>query len=316
MLVLAGPTGTGKSAVALRVAERIDGEIVGCDSLQVYREFTIGTAKPSRSERERIPHHLVDLVDPRRDFSLAEYVGLAEAAIQEIDARGRVPLIVGGTGMYLRGLLRGILPAPPGDRALRARLHRVGRSRGTAWLYRYLERLDPESAARLAVGDIQRIVRAIDLARTSGRSWSERLREQGTWEGRVERYPALKIGLDMERPRLVERVEGRVDRFFADGLVEEVRGLLRRGVPAEANAFKAIGYREVLSAIGRGTDPETAREAVKRSTRRYVKRQRTWFRAEPGLCWFDAAEESLKLAERVVEHWRSFVASSRAGVLP
>jgi len=311
--VLIGPTATGKSAVGLAVAEQIGGEIVGCDSLQVYRGFCVGTAKPTPAERERVPHHLVDFVDPRRGFSLAEFVRLAEAAILEITGRGKVPLIVGGTGMYLRGLLRGIVPAPPGDRALRERLRRIGRSRGSEWLHRYLARLDPESARRLPVADVQRIVRAIDLARSSDRTWSERLQEHGTWGARNDRYPCLKFGLDMDRRQLVRQVEERVEGFFENGLVEEVRGLLRQGVPADANAFKAIGYREVLAAISQGRDPDRTREEVKRSTRRYVKRQRTWLRNEPGLRWLGAAEEPQRIADRIVEAWQAFAASSTGG---
>jgi tRNA dimethylallyltransferase len=251
----------------------------------------------------------VDEVDPATDFNLADYVRRADAVILATRERGALPIICGGTGLYLRGLLRGVVDAPARDERLRERLRNVARRRGPQSLHRWLARVDPESARRLTQGDTQRIVRALELALSGGPSWSRRLREEGTWESGVERYDALKIGLDADRELLNRRLDARVDLFFESGLVEEVRGLLAAGVPATANAFKAIGYREVLGALRAGEDPQAVREDVKRNTRRYAKRQRTWFRKEPGVCWLDAMEGSDRLAEKVTGMWRRFSAS-------
>lgn len=303
LLVILGPTGTGKSDLAVRVAEVLRGEIIGCDAVQVYRGLDAATAKPTAAERARVPHHLVDCVEPTRDFSLGEYVRSAERIIGEIRQRGRLPLIVGGTGMYLRGLLRGVVSTPPRDERLRGRLKRVAQRRGTASLHRWLTRIDPGSAHRLPPEDTQRVVRALELALTGEGTWSERLRAEGSWAGGEARHPALKIGLFMERAEHVCRLDARVDRFFASGLVEETRMLLERGIPRESNAFKAIGYREILRAIDAGLDPESAREEVKVNTRRYAKRQRTWFRREPDVVWLDAARGSEVLSGEVVALW-------------
>jgi tRNA dimethylallyltransferase len=306
LLVLLGPTGTGKSDVAVELARHIDGEIVGCDALQVYREFDVATDKPPPESRRAVPHHLVDSFDPRTDFSLADYVREADRAIHRINGRGHVPLVVGGTGMYLRGLLSGIVDAPSRDPELRERLRAIARRRGLPRLHRWLNRLDPQSAARIGPGDVQRIVRALELVLKGEGTWSERLRDQGTWSTDRERYRALKIGLDMDRERLGRGIDARVERFFECGLVDEVRRLLQDGVSEQANAFKAIGYREVLQAIRSGLPPEQTVEEIRRNTRRYAKRQRTWFRKEPGVVWLDAAQQRAVLVEQILEHWQRF----------
>jgi tRNA dimethylallyltransferase len=303
LLVILGPTGTGKSEVAIGVAERLDGEIVGCDALQVYRGLDAATAKPDAEALRRVRHHLIDSLDPRTDSTLADYVEAAEAAIDGILARGKLPLIVGGTGLYLRGLLRGIIAAPARDTALRDRLRRIIERGGALRLHRLLARLDPVSAARVPRADAQRLVRALELAQR-GPSWSERLAAGGGWREEAERYPNLKIGLDLPRQAHAARIEARVEGFFQAGLVQEVKGLLASGLPREANAFKAIGYREVLAALDRGEAPESTREEICRKTRRYAKRQRSWFRREPGIVWLDAATPREQLVERIVDAWR------------
>lgn len=303
LLVIVGPTGTGKSELALHVAEELGGEIVGCDSLQLYREFDIGTAKPSKEDRARVPHHLVDRLDPRHDGTLAEYVGLAERAILEIQGRGRVPLVVGGTGLYLRGLLRGILSAPSRNPELRERLRNMAQRHGPERLHRWLQSVDPASAMRVGPADAQRIVRGLELALTSGSTWGERLRQEGTWDRVDERFANLKFALDMPREELRSRLHARVDRFFDAGLVDEVRRLMKT-IPREASAFKAIGYREVVECLEAGKDPDEARERVKRNTRRYARRQRSWFRGEPGVQWLDASERCELLVHRIVNLWR------------
>ena len=285
------------------LAERLGGEIVGCDALQVYTGLDAATGKPSSDLRRRVPHHLVDVADPRRDFNLADYVRAAEEAIRGVAARGRVPIVAGGTGMYLRGLLRGVVDSPARDDALRERLRTIAARRGPGRLHRWLGRLDPASAARVAPADTQRVVRAVELALAGGGTWSERLLREGTWSSGRERYPSLKVGLDMDRAALAERLAERVDRFFDAGLVAEIRSLLAAGVPESANALKAIGYREVVAALRAGEDAETARDTVKTSTRRYAKRQRTWFRGEPGIVWLDAADGPERLASRIGGLW-------------
>ncbi len=254
-----------------------------------------------------MPHHLIDCADPRRDFSLADYVRRADHAIEQIRARGHVPVVVGGTGLYLRGLLRGIVEAPARDPALRERLRGMARRFGTARLHRWLGGLDPASAARLPSGDRQRILRALEIALLGPGTWSDTLREQGTWAAETERYPSLKVALDLPRERLAQRLDRRVERFFAAGLVREVRALLAAGIPPTANAFKAIGYREVLAALDDDPEHPAVVAAVQRNTRRYAKRQRTWFRKELGVTWLDASDGPGSVAGAIVELWRDGV---------
>jgi tRNA dimethylallyltransferase len=285
------------------VAEEIGGEIVGCDALQVYRGFDVGTAKPGPEDRRRVRHHLIDVVDPRSDYDLGAYVRDAEAAVAQVAASGKVPLIVGGTGMYLRGLLRGVMDAPGRNPLLRRRLHAVARRRGPAALHAMLRRRDPASADRVPPGDVQRVVRALEWAASGAGTWSEGLSRVGRWAAERERYDAVKVILDMPREELAGRLDARVDGFFAAGLSAEVAGLLEAGVPPAANAFLAIGYREVLAAILDGRPPESVVDVVRRNTRRYAKRQRTWFRREPGAVWLDASRDDEETVARIVSLW-------------
>jgi tRNA dimethylallyltransferase len=303
LLILIGPTGTGKTETALEVAGRIDGEIIGCDAVQVYRGLDAGTAKASRRAREQIPHHLVDRIDPRHAYTLADYVRDAQAAIVSISGRGKVPLVVGGTGLYLRGLMRGIVPAPQPDPELRRRLRAMADRFGATRLHRWLARVDPASAKRLPPADVQRVTRALEIALGGETTWSERLRDEGTWSEGAERYASLKIGLDLDVAALDARLDQRVDSFYDAGLVQEIRELLAAGVPREANALKAIGYREILSALDAGRNPLEARDEIARNTRRYARRQRTWFRSEPNVVWINADDRAERLAERAVEMW-------------
>jgi tRNA dimethylallyltransferase len=305
LLVITGVTGAGKSQLAVEVALRVGGEIVGCDALQVYRGLDAATAKPSAEDRERVPHWLVDVADPRRDYSVADYVREADAAIADIVARGRVPVVAGGSGMYLRGLLKGLVEAPPRDPELRARLRALHDRYGARRLHRLLARLDAASAARLGPEDAQRIGRALELALSRGDTWSRSLERDGTWARPGERYRALKFALDLPRTVLAERLAARVDRFFAAGLVREVELLLAAGVPPAANAFKGIGYRDVLRALAAELDPQGTRDAVVVATRQYAKRQRIWFRKEAGLTWLDASSGIEPLSERITSAWNA-----------
>ncbi len=313
LLVVLGPTGTGKSELAVDLALRLGGEIIGCDALHVYRGMDAATSKPTPGQRERVRHHLVDWLEPSVACTMADYVRAAEQTIEAIASRGHVPIVAGGTGLYLRGLLRGVFDAPPRDDDLRRRLRHVFDRRGAIRLHRWLERLDPASAARIPPGDTQRILRGLELALAGESTWSERLTRKGTWSSGVERYRSLKIGLDMDPALLGSRLDRRVDAFFAAGLVDEVRELLQRGVPSSGNAFKAIGYREVLSALERGGDDDRVREEIRRNTRRYAKRQRTWFRKEPDVIWLDASAESERLVTSVLRLWNDL---GRVGAAP
>lgn len=253
-----------------------------------------------------MPHWMIDVADPATDFSVADYVRGADAAIAAIAARRRVPIVTGGTGMYLRGLLKGLVPAPARDVALRERLRGLTARYGAPRVWRLLRRLDPASAARVGATDTQRIVRALELVYAGGARWSDRLAQDGAWGRPAERYRALKFGLAMENSLLAARLGERVGRFFSAGLVEEVRGLLGAGLPPTANALKAIGYREVVAAIRGGTDPADTRAAIELATRRYAKRQRTWFRSEEGVSWLDAAQDRPSLAATIAAAWKRF----------
>jgi tRNA dimethylallyltransferase len=288
VLVVVGPTAVGKSEFALRACERFQGELLSVDSMQVYRGLDAGTGKPDAAERRRAAHHGIDLAPPGDDFSLGDFVRYAERTIAAIGGRERLPVLVGGTGLYLRGLLRGIVDAPRRDATLRARLARSAERRGEGHLHRLLRRVDPEAAARLATRDRQRVVRALEVYFASRRGLSDWIR--GAPFG-PDRYDAVKIGLDMDREALYRRIDTRVERFFRNGLVEEVRRLLAEGCPRGANALKALGYRESLACLAGERTPAEAIALTRRNTRRYAKRQLTWFRAEPGVAWFRLAPD-------------------------
>lgn len=283
LLVVVGPTAVGKSEFALLACERFGGELVSVDSMQVYRGLDRGTAKPSPEARGRVPHHGIDLADPGQDFSLGDFVRAAGRAIDSIRERGRLPVLVGGTGLYLRGLLKGIVEAPRRHEAIRKRLRDLAGRRGTPYLHRLLRRVDREAAARLPPGDRQRLVRALEVYFASHRGLSDLIRESPFG---ADRYASVKIGLGMERAALYRVIEARVERFFAAGLLEEVRGLLLAGCPETANALKAIGYHEALRHLRGEMDLGEAIALTQRRTRRYAKRQWTWFRKEEGVTWF------------------------------
>jgi tRNA dimethylallyltransferase len=305
ILVVVGPTAVGKSEFALQACMRLGGEILSVDSMQVYRGLDRATAKPDAAARRRVPHHGIDVADPGRDFSLGDFVRLAEGAIETIRGRGRLPVLVGGTGLYLRGVLKGIADAPPRDEALRARLRGVAARRGPGSLHRMLQRVDPEAASRLPARDRQRVARALEVFFTARRGLSDLLRAAPFGP---DRFTAVKIGLSMDREILYRRIDARVIGFFRAGLLDEIRSVLQAGCPETANAFKALGYREALRHL-RGEIPlQDAILLTQRNTRRYAKRQWTWFRREDEVVWFDVDpsrddrfREPLRYAERALE---------------
>ena len=299
-VAIAGPTATGKTDAALRLAERIGGEIINCDSMQVYRGMDIGTAKPSAAEQARVPFHLLDIAAPDTQVTVAEWKRRAEAASADIAARGGRPILCGGTGMYLRALRENwSLAETPADAAVRADLRRELETVGPAELYEQLRQIDPEAAARLHPNDGVRITRALEVFRVSGRTISAWQAEDRT---APVRRPVKVFGLDLPRAALNERIERRVDGMMAAGLVAEVNGLLEAGFNKTHGPLRSLGYKEIIAYLEGASDLDAAIALIKQNTRRYAKRQQTWFRAEPGLIWLDvSALTSAQIAEELCD---------------
>jgi len=306
LLVLCGPTATGKSAAAIALARRVGGEVVNADSRNVYRGLDIGTAKPTPAERAGVPHHLVDVADPREVFTVADYQRLALAAIEAIHARGRLPILVGGTGLYIRAVVdRLTIPAVPPDAAFRLAAEAEEAARpGT--LHARLQALDPVAAARIHPRNVRRLVRALEVIHHTGRPLSAQQGRRGAPE------PVLQVGLRLPRPLLDERIDRRVEAQLAAGLVEEVRGLLAAGVPPTAPAMQGLGYKELVPYLEGRLPLDRAVAILKRNTRRYARRQEIWFRADPRIQWLDV--EGLD-AEAVAERVHAMLAAFAAAPL-
>lgn len=293
LIALVGPTAAGKSALALRLARALGGEIVSCDSLQVYRGLDIGSAKATPEERTAVPHHLLDVVDPDALFSAAEYARLSRAAVADIAARGRVPIVAGGTGLYLRALLFGLFEGPARDERFRARLAAFAARRGRARLHRLLARVDPESAARIPPADEVRVVRALEVFRATGRPLTAHHRG-GT--APLEGFRVSAVGLAPPREALREAVVRRTREMFDRGLLAEVRGLLDRGYAPDLRPLQAIGYRQAVEVVLGRRDEADARRDIVASTMRYAKRQLTWFRHQTDAAWSTTAEGAFSAA--------------------
>jgi tRNA dimethylallyltransferase len=272
----------GKTRVGVEMAKRFEGEIVSADSQQAWRYFDIGTAKPDSDERSEVRHHLIDCLDPTEAFDAARFVSLADSAIEEIRGHGHMPFVVGGTGMYLRMLVHGVCDVPSRDEELRAELEGEISARGTEALHARLAEVDPESASWISTNDRTRIVRALEIHRLTGEPASRLRSEHNFCE---TRYDALKIGLAIEREDLYRRIGERCDRMVEAGLIDEVRRLLEEYGDG-AQPFKAVGYREMLAHIKGEIGLEEGLALMKQSTRRFAKRQMTWFRADPAIRWF------------------------------
>jgi tRNA dimethylallyltransferase len=298
VIAIVGATATGKSEVAMALAEVLPGEIVNADALQVYRGFDVGTAKPSPEERARVPHHLIDILDPHERWSAGEFARRAREAAAGIRERGNVPIVVGGSGLYLRALFEGISPIPPGDPEVRSGLRRRLEEEGLPALAAELARVDPETAARLGAGDTQRVLRALEVARVSGRPLSSWIAEQPFGTQRVD---AVRVGLTLPRSVLYDRIAGRVARMVEQGWVEEVARLLALGLGPGLPAFQAIGYRQIVRHLEGEWSLEQAIGETVKATRRFAKRQETWFRREPDVTWFSAQDFNRRIF-LILEH--------------
>jgi len=296
LIVICGPTGIGKTSVGIELAEKLGGEIISADSMQIYRYMDIGTAKPTVEEKKRIPHHMIDIVDPDEEFDAVQFSDQARATIAELDRRGRIPVVVGGTGLYIKVLLHGMFPSQSIEPRIRNRLKKEAGKFGNSILYDRLKQHDPQSAFRLHPNDTYRIIRALEVFESTGKTIAAHHREHDFGE---EPFWVMKIGLTMDRQALYERINRRVDAMVAVGFVDEVRGLLEMGFAAGLKSMQSIGYRHMAEFIERRLPWDECVRTLKRDTRRYAKRQLTWFGADSEIVWKEPEQlkEIMMLAE-------------------
>lgn len=298
LVAVMGPTGSGKTALSLALAERFGGEIVNCDSVAMYREVEIGTAKPGLAERARVPHHLLDFVDLTSYITAGKYARLGRQVLEEIKLRGHLPIVVGGTGLYLRALIEGLFPGPQRSEELRDRLRQRAQNKGSAYLHRLLHRLDPAAAGRIHGNDTPKLIRAIEVCLASRQKMSE------MWErGRdsLKGFRILRVGLSPDRKALYERINDRARRMFEFGLVEETRCLLEN-YGDTARPLASLGYKQAVQALGGEIDPQAALSAAQQAHRNYAKRQMTWFRREPEVVWFAGFGDDPAIQRKAIEH--------------
>jgi tRNA dimethylallyltransferase len=298
LIAILGPTATGKSALALAIAEARGGEIINCDSTAVYRGFDIGTDKIAPADRRGVPHHLIDIVEPTEEYTAAQFARDAAAAIRDIDVRGKQPILAGGTGFYYRALTRGLFPGPGRDAALRRRLESIAERRGVAFLHRLLGRVDAASARRIQPRDLKRLVRALEVYFLTGRPLTAHFAETVSPIPEVE---VVAIGVRLPAAQISERVARRVDEQFQRGLLDEIRTLLARGIPETARPFGGLVYRQALEHLRGIRDQAATRALIAQENRRYARRQLIWFRKEPNLTWFDGPGESASTVARVLQ---------------
>jgi tRNA dimethylallyltransferase len=313
VVVVTGPTGSGKSSIAIELAERFNGEIVNADSMQVFRYMDIGTAKPSAEERARVPHHLFDIVDPNEPYSAGRYAKDARAAAELIHARGHVVFLTGGTGLYIRAFLDGLIETEHVDPGLRKRLEeeqaRAAEEGDPTRLHRRLSEFDPQAAAKIHPNDVRRTVRALEILEQSGERASS-VREAHGFRDRP--FRVLHLCIDPGREALTKRIEKRADAMIETGLLREVRGLRERGYTADLKPMQAIGYRHIQPVVDGADTLANALEAIKVDTRRFARRQRTWIRPLPDVHWHDPGEPEA-IFERVARFLESNDAGSEAG---
>jgi tRNA dimethylallyltransferase len=308
--VILGPTASGKSALGVWLAEHLGGEVIACDSTQMYRGFDIGTAKPTREERRGVPHHLLDVLDGRHESTAGDYRERVRKVLNDLRERKKLPILTVGTGLYLRALLEGLADVPQRSEELRERLWASAKEHAPGYLHRILKRLDPGSAGKIAPADEQKLIRAIEICLLTKKLLSEIHR---TGRTPLEGWRAVKIGLLPARDALYERVHARTDAMLAQGWLGEVRGLIESGVPETARAFDFIGYRELRKVLGGEMPLEKAREAIQQATRRYAKRQMTWFRREKGVQWLAGFGDERRIQKEALECIRSAMSAAVSG---
>lgn len=282
IVVICGPTASGKTAASIDLAKAFGGEIVGADSVQIYKYMDIGTAKPTPNERSEVAHHMIDIVAPDEPFDVKQYVTMAREKIADLHNRGTIPFVVGGTGFYIKALLHGLFRVVPTDSNVRLRLTREAEIHGTEILYQRLTRLDPATAERIHPNDRYRIVRSLEVYELTGEKISELHKEHGFKD---TRFNVLKIGLDVDRELLYDRINQRVQSMIEAGLVAEVQGLIAKGYTTDLKSMQAIGYRHMMEYLEGRCSWEEALRTLKRDTRRYAKRQLTWFKADSEIVW-------------------------------
>lgn len=314
VIAIVGPTASGKSDLAIQLAQKLNGEVIVCDSTQIYRHFTIGTGKVTPQEQQGVPHHLMDLLEPHEVFTAGAYRKRAIAVLEDLRRRGKLPVLTVGTGLYLRALLEGLADAPTRSEELRARLRKRARKGGPGHLHRILRKFDPDAAQKIAPGDEPKIIRAIEVRMLSGKSMTE-LQQAGRQE--LEGFRPIKLGLMPKRAELYARIEARVEKMLAQGWPDEVKRLIAAGIPATAKPFQFIGYRALREFAEK---PSFAPDelllitaAIKQSTRNYAKRQITWFRKEGGVRWFEGFGDDPTVKEAALHHVQSEFSSQHEG---
>ncbi|WP_028845849.1 tRNA (adenosine(37)-N6)-dimethylallyltransferase MiaA [Thermodesulfatator atlanticus] len=302
LIAIVGPTGVGKTEAGIFLAERLNGEIVNFDSVQVYKHLNIGAAKPTPEELKRAKHHLIGILELDEEFNAARFVELADQAIAKIAEKGKVPILVGGTGLYLKALLHGLFEV--GDvSATRAELKKRLEREGLDTLYQELKRIDPETSAKISKNDWVRILRALEVYYATGRPFSELAKEHAF---RKRRYPCLKIGLTLPREELYAKLDARVEKMLEAGLLEEIKAILAKGYSPELKPLKTIGYKQMTAYLLGKLDFSEAKRLMKRDTRRYAKRQLTWFKKDPEVKWFHPQEK-----EKMLEEAKKFLDAHR-----
>jgi len=298
LIAIVGPTASGKSALGVWLAQQANGEVIACDSTQLYRGLDVGTAKPTMAERQGVPHHLIDVLLPEEEATAGAYRERALAVLDDLKGRQRLPIFTVGTGLYLRVLLEGIADVPLRSEAIRQELRESARERGPEYLHETLKQLDPAAAEKIAAADVQKVIRAIEICRLAGKPVSQVHQEGKT---PLQGWRVVKIGLAPERAKLYERIHSRTEGMFEAGWIEEVKALLAKGIPVTAKPFDFIGYRE-LSAVAQGTMIlEEARELIQQATRQYAKRQITWFRREAGVEWLVGFGDEAEIQRQALE---------------
>ena len=297
LIAIVGPTASGKSELGMYLAERFSGEIVNYDSVQIFRHLDIGTAKPALEERQRVSHHMIDIREPTEIFTAGDYQREARLVLEQIRERRKLPILAGGTGLYLRALTDGLFNGPARSLYWRNRLEMIAERKGRGHLHRLLSRLDPAAAGRIGERDRPKVIRALEVRLETGKALTEHLMEEPRQP--LTGFETILVGLNPPREELYRRIDERVRHMFAAGLVEEIRRLLAMGIPPSAKPFEAIGYRHVLADLDSSITREETIRIIQRDTRRYAKRQMTWFRNQPSVTWFDGPGDNEEIKKKV-----------------